>query len=339
MKRRLGLYCDSPTWAQCHFVRDLARQAEKWGWDATVSAGLLTMRDSLDLFYTPCCGASETVEAARVSTGLWSHVSYGGWFSDTPLNHALLPRRLHHATNLYLYELLEGGVPYLASGVDTSVFQPASGRKKGEDKRLVVGWTGSLQYNAAVKLFLDLLVPAVRAAGSDGKLSEAKICFRPLVVWDCKDARSPLEVAEYLKDIDVYLCTSASEGCSLSTLEAAAAGCVIVSTPCGNAPELAHPEFIVPWSISAITAALQRLYADRALLQNLSETTRQTVTERWSWDADVKRSAWQAWLTGDGEVPLPTLQLGKPTHAAVAHARALRMASTLELQPFDMQRS
>jgi glycosyltransferase involved in cell wall biosynthesis len=333
---RLSLYCDSPTWAQCHFVRDLARQSEKWGWASEVMGGFL-VPSGLDLFYSPCCGTADGVEAHRSSTGLWSHVSYGGWFSDTPLNDPLLPKAPYHATNLYLYELLDRRVPYLASGVDTDVFQPATGRKKGEDRRLVVGWTGSLQYNAAVKLFLDLLIPAVRRAGSDGKLSESRICFRPLVVWDCRDARTPLDVAEYLKDVDVYVCTSASEGCSLSVLEAAAAGCVIVSTPCGNAPELTKPEFLVPWSVEGISDVLLRLYEDRRLLQDTSAWSRQLIMDRWSWDAPKKKESWQAWLSGEGSVQSPEEQLG--TKLGVVLNNPLLRSRKGFLKPFDMQRS
>jgi hypothetical protein len=173
-------------------------------------------------------------------------------------------------------------------------------------------------------LFADLWLPAVRKSGSDGALRDAKICARPLAVWDCRDARSPAHVAEYLKDIDVYLCTSISEGSSNSLLEAAAAGCAIISTPCGNAPELASR--IVGWNIDEIVSEIQRYESDRQLLTEDQELTRERAVNFWSWKSEVKRAAWRAFLAGR-EVPSWRDQLAycaATPEDLVNHARRLR---------------
>lgn len=305
VRPRLHLYADTPGWAQDHFVRDLARHAAAWKWRADVANGAVVPRiDNGAVFYSPCCGAADASGAgAKASTGLWSHVSYGGWFTDDPLDPAKLPRSRAHATNLYLHALT--GLPYLAAGVDTDLFAPGTGAadrrtRHRRDPRLVVGFTASLQYNAAVKLFYDLWVPATRMAGTDGHMCEARFCARPLPVWDTADARSPAEVAEYLRGVDVYLCTSISEGCSLSVLEAAAAGCVIISTPCGNAPELASA--VVGWDAEEIATALIRYEQDRERLYEDGARARELAVRYWSWRARVKAESWRAWLDG-GEVP------------------------------------
>jgi len=314
-KPRLALYCDAPGWAQCHFSRQLARLAEGWGWDSIVTAGMFPNATG-SFFYSPCRGAAENpivATARRRSTGLWSHCSYGGWFTDDPLDEAALPSVPFHATNLYLYHLLKGRVPYLPAGVDTDMFRPATAEERegpgpgSRDHRLVVGWTGSLAYNAPIKRLLDLIVPAVRGAGSDGPLAAQRVCFRPLPVWDSRDARPPELVAEYLRGIDVFLWGSLSEGSSMSVLEAAAAGCVIVSTPCGNAPELVmDPRLLVGWDASEMTRLLCMLNDDRKWLRDLSERTRAVVSKRFSWQtAPALRDAWKCWLTGEGPLPSP----------------------------------
>lgn len=298
--RRLFLYADTAGWAQDHFVRDIARHAGTWGWEAHVGNGHGEPLGDAETAYSPSYGAADAIIAALpATTGLWSHVSYGGWFTDDALDLERLPKVRAHATNLYLHALT--GLPYLAAGVDTDLFCPGTGSmdratRHRRDRRLVIGFTASLQFNAAVKLFHDLWVPATRAAGTDGALAEARFCARPLPVWDVADARGRAEVARYLKGVDIYLCTSISEGCSLSVLEAAAAGCVIVSTPCGNAPELASE--IVPWEADGIAAALRRYADDRERLYEDAARTRELAVRWWSWRAEVKAAAWRAWLAG-----------------------------------------
>lgn len=318
-KPRLTLYCDSPTWAQCLFVRQLAALAESsWGWDALVTSGAWPNATG-SMFYSPCKGAAENpvvAGAVRRSTGLWSHCSYGGWFTDDPLDDAALPTVPFHSVNLYQYHLLKGRVPYLPAGVDTDMFRPATAEERegpGEgsrDHRMVVGWTGSEEFNSALKVFYDRVVPAVRLAGCDGPLASARIKWRPLMVGDCRDARPPQLVADMLRGVDVFVWASISEGCSLSVLEAAASGCVIVSTPVGNAAELVmDPRLLVSWTPSDIARALRLLESDRDLLRDLQGRTRAVVEQYWSWKSPIKRAAWQAWLSGEGTIPHPAGQV------------------------------
>jgi len=307
-------FADTAGWAQHHFVAALGHEASGWDFDVEVLAGQSYQIPQGSIFYSPVQGMADAVakQAAKHGTstyasgGLWSHVSYGGWFTDDALDPARLPKARTHATNLYLHALT--GLPYLAAGIDSDLFSPPSGvesrrarhARGDQSRRLVVGFTASLQYNAALKLFHDLWVPALRAAGSDGHLLEARFCARPLPVWDVLDARPQKDIARYLRGIDIYLCTSISEGCSLSVLEAASAGCAIISTPCGNAPELAVE--IVGWDANEIAAILQRYERDRDLLYGAQEESRERAVRYWSWRSEIKRESWKAWLRG-GEPP------------------------------------
>jgi len=333
------LYADTPNWAQDHFVRDLGEQLSSWGHEPHVINGDLTGgRPHEGSFYSPCAGAANSMNSPRASTGLWSHVSYGGWFSDEPLDSLTFPHARCHATNLYLHA--HSGLPYLASGVDLNRFHPGDRvSRKRNDPRIVVGWTGSLEYNAAVKLFRDLWLPALKLAGADGPLAEARFAARPLVVWNSQDARSPEQVAEYLRGIDIYLCTSISEGCSLSVLEAAASGCVVLSTPCGNAPELATA--IVPWSATGIADVLTE-YADPDKLLDAAERSYERVERYWSWDSPIKRASWEAWLAGEDP---PSWQEQVPylaetnLHDLLEESRNFRQEAAPPLKRGDMYRS
>lgn len=338
----LLLYADTPGWAQHIYVEQLGRAAKKWDGVETVhvTTDVPTLEPPTGItIYSPvACAADSFFDRWHYRdicalSGLWSHVSYGGWFTDDPLDPERLPKVPAHATNLYLHALT--GLPYLAGGVDTDLFCPPTGsesriNRHKRDPRIVVGWTGSLQYNAAVKLFADLWLPAVRASGSDGHLREAKICARPLVVWDCRDARTPAQVAEYLKGVDIYLCTSISEGCSNSVLEAAASGCAVISTPCGNAPEIANE--IVPWNITSIAQVIGYFEKNRWDLYNRQESTRDRMVQCWSWNSKIKNESWKAWL-GNGDIPSIEDQIPYRTTFSpkqwLEHSRGLREKSDL----------
>lgn len=308
---KLSLYGDTPGWSLCQIVWALADRATRWGWSVEVAVGRRAPTlPTGHLFYTPCYGGAEAhgAFAARATTGLRSHVSYGGWFTDDPLDTTRLPKVPAHATTLYLYHLTRGLFPYLTDGIDADLFHPPRVRR-GSGRALVVGWLGGLAYNAAIKLFVDRLLPAVRLAGAGTTGSDKAIVFRPMAVWDPRDAYPQATVAEYLREIDVLLCTSLSEGGNHAVLQAAASGCVIVSTPCGNAPELVQdPRLLVSWTPSDIARAIQLLAADRGLCATVAEQTRALIESAWAWSLPSKNESWQMFLTGEGTLPSPDPQ-------------------------------
>ncbi len=91
-----------------------------------------------------------------------------------------------------------------------------------------VGWAGSLSNQGPEQRgFHDLIAPAVRSVG------------RPDWSWRReKRWRSPVEMLEFYRSIDIYLCASRSEGTPNPCLEAAACGVPLVTTRVGNMPEL-----------------------------------------------------------------------------------------------------
>ena len=76
------------------------------------------------------------------------------------------------------------------------------------------------------------------------------------------------DVSDILKELDVFVLASTSEGMPLSILEAMAAGRAIVATRCGGIPEVVdhgHTGLLVPpCDYGALAEAVGRLLADRS---------------------------------------------------------------------------
>jgi glycosyltransferase involved in cell wall biosynthesis len=81
------------------------------------------------------------------------------------------------------------------------------------------------------------------------------------------------DVSEILKELDIFVLASTSEGMPLSILEAMAAGKPVVSTNCGGIPEIVdhgHTGLLVPPSDpGALAAAIGELLADHAKAMRL----------------------------------------------------------------------
>lgn len=91
-----------------------------------------------------------------------------------------------------------------------------------------------------------------------------------------------------------YVCASRSEGMSLSILEAASCGCVIVSTRCGDIDQLIIDGvngLFIDRTKSSLSKALMKLKEDPNLVCLLREKIRKTIEEKWSWEHQI-----QHWL-------------------------------------------
>jgi glycosyltransferase involved in cell wall biosynthesis len=134
----------------------------------------------------------------------------------------------------------------------------------------------------------------VEAAG--GRLGEK---YRVVVVGDGPlreelAARAPafatytgrrMDVARILPAFDVFALTSKSEGLPLVVPEAMAAALPIVATAVGGLPDVVDEGvtgYLVPVEPAAVTAALDRLAADRDAARAMGARARQTALERYS---------------------------------------------------------
>jgi len=96
-------------------------------------------------------------------------------------------------------------------------------------------------------------------------------------------------VAEILNSIDLYLLSSTSEGCSISTIEAMASGVPIIVTKCGGLEEMVsdqHDALIVGIRAPAeIAEAILKLTEDNSLRTKITNNALKTVNSRFTLDA------------------------------------------------------
>jgi glycosyltransferase involved in cell wall biosynthesis len=111
------------------------------------------------------------------------------------------------------------------------------------------------------------------------------------------DARA---TAQQLRQTDIFVLPSFSEGLPMSILEAFAWGIAVVATPVGSIPEVIkheHNGLIVPvGDVPALALALRRLVADGNLRRRLGTTARRDHAERFDINAYIPRlvAIWRA---------------------------------------------
>lgn len=150
-----------------------------------------------------------------------------------------------------------------------------AGERDGS-REVRVGWAGSLSNQGpAQRGFHDLIVPAVRAVGAT----------RLVVAAREEKWRSPDEMLEFYRSIDIYLCASRSEGTPNPCLEAAACGVPVVTTRVGNMPELVRHGvngLFVERNVSDIAARITQLRDNPPLRTELSRSMLASI-QAWDW--------------------------------------------------------
>jgi len=120
-------------------------------------------------------------------------------------------------------------------GVDTDIFTPKPPERRRDSdpsKRFVIGWAGQRGCRHKGEDLLHAVMQNMNRIDANGFQFE----------WnDCKasdpDVRHPDSMAEWYRGLDAFLCTAASEGGPMTTLEAAACGVPVITTPVGFAKE------------------------------------------------------------------------------------------------------
>ena len=209
-------------------------------------------------------------------TSLRSHISWDG------VPPALLAQYLSrhfqrtHVVSQRLQELLVPFLPsveYVTHGIDLSRFTPVERVRAAGDTVLRVGWAGNRASPA--KGFDEFIRPLASIPGVE------------LVVRGFSDHNLSLdEMPAFYAGIDVYICTSSTEGNNNALLEAAATGCAIVTTDVGTVPEyLRHgvAALVVPRTAAAFRNAVVRLRDNPALRRTMGTEAARAVNPAWSW--------------------------------------------------------
>ena len=125
------------------------------------------------------------------------------------------------------------GMTWISNGVDRDLFrviQPIAERKQR------VLWTGCNFhcYRTNIKGWDEILMPL----GERMQAAGMKFSYRRVQSELPKTCFTTEQMIDWYQTGTIYICTSSSEGTPNPALEAAACGCVIVSTRVGNMPEL-----------------------------------------------------------------------------------------------------
>jgi glycosyltransferase involved in cell wall biosynthesis len=175
-------------------------------------------------------------------------------------------------------------IHYTPNGVDTTFFSPAPVRRARRPGELRVGWAGSLTNQGPEHRGLDAVIrPAVDAL--PGATLHAAIREER---W-----RTAAEMRDFYRDLDVYVCASASEGAPNPCLEAAACGVTLVTTRVGCMPELVRDGengLFFERGVGPLVEQLGRLRDDPPHAARLAHRMLDDI-RAWDWSVQAQRYA------------------------------------------------
>lgn len=181
-------------------------------------------------------------------------------------------------------------VQVIYNGIDEKKYQIANSRRLRKelnlgDDVLLVGSLGNVRPAKNYPLLLDVASTLIQKgaevqfviAGHQKKdlMSQLEIKMKSLNISDKVHFLGfQNDTAEYLRQLDVFLLTSSSEGFSIATIEAMASELPVVATRCGGPEEiLEHGKtglLVAKESCEEIVAALYELMSNRSLRQQLA---------------------------------------------------------------------
>lgn len=189
-----------------------------------------------------------------------------------------------------IYRVIAGmpAPAYVAQdGVDLDLFRAADLARFQNMwcRPIVIGWAGNSKWASElpdVKGFHTVLLPAIELARKRGVPVHTRFADRQV------GQISHAEMPAYYQSIDLYVCTSSSEGTPNPVLEAMACGVPVISTDVGIVPEALgarQRDFIVAErSPQAIADAIVRFHEDRSLFAALSAENLVSI-QPWRWEA------------------------------------------------------
>jgi len=175
------------------------------------------------------------------------------------------------------------GMTWISNGVDLDTFRVV---RPIVDRPFTVLWIGGEFHtiHTNVKGWHEVLVPLMKALDA-GKIAHD---FRRVRSERPDLCMSEAAMVDYYNSGSVILCTSSSEGTPNPVLEAAACGCVPVTTPVGNMPEFIQHGWNGLLIERAVDSAMRGIVAARDDLVRLARNAQQTVAG-WNWQGAAEK--------------------------------------------------
>lgn len=183
-----------------------------------------------------------------------------------------------------LYDIFKDKHPalfYTPHGVDQHIFIPLKNPFTSSAGELVIGWTGSKKNHPGKRGLDDLLIPALKDLKGVKLITAAREDK-----W-----RTQEEMVSFYQKLDVYICTSRTEGGPHPLLEASSCGIPIISTQVGIAPDLIENNkngILIDRSIESIRNAVTLLRDHPNLRRNMALTAREVIEQSWTWDIQAQ---------------------------------------------------
>ena len=228
------------------------------------------------------------LDKSKVITGVHSHRSWDKGLTS-PGNWPIPPSTLIDELNKYagvnlvsyrLYQLfIEAGLKNASctlNGVDDEIFYVDKSYQQPTSRKLIAGFSGAYKHDE-LKGLSEFIVPAVKRF-SNIELHAATTTAEQYV--EHKD------MVKYYSSIDFYICSSSSEGFSLSVLEASACGKPVLSTKVGGNEDLLTEGingYFFNRGKESLVNAINMLTSDIDNMMVMGRNNRKIVEQHWTW--------------------------------------------------------
>jgi len=220
-------------------------------------------------------------------TGIRSHFKWDKGEGLPPSKKTLHNINAYKAINVpsrILYDIFKDKHPalfYTPHGVDQNIFIPLKNPFTSPVGELVVGWTGSKDNHPNKRGLDDLLIPALKNLKGVKLITAAREDK-----W-----RTQEEMVNFYQELDLYICSSRTEGGPHPLLEASSCGIPIISTHVGIAPDLIENNkngIFINRTIESIQNAVILLRDNQDLRRNMAINARKVIEQSWTWDMQAE---------------------------------------------------